>query len=144
MKFTSHHRQLNPSTLKLDLNGSSTKEPPTTMFTYLTRKSSSSDPEDHVTDQYYNSSRQRRRRPFNSSTTNRLTSPSTRMNSVDVSTPQADENGTIPEAIETEKNVDLKKLNRNVSFLFTPPLGTERSPSFTTRKTFTRVSFIIG
>lgn len=138
-KCTSHHRQLNPSTLKLDLNVSPTKERPTTMFTYLTRKSSSSDPEDHVTDQYYNSSRQqRRRRPFSGSTTNRLTSPSTRMNSVDVSTPQADENATIPAAIESDKNVDLKKLNRNVSFLFTPPLGTDRSPSFTTRKTFTR------
>lgn len=124
----SHHRQLNPSLLKLDLDSSPTKERPTTLFTYVTRKSSSSDPEEHGTEQHFNASRQRRRRPFSGTS-------STRMNSLDQTTPQADEKATIVDPAEPEKRV-----SRNVNFLLTPQIGTERSPSFTTRKTFTRVS----
>jgi len=124
-KSPSHHRQLNPNALKLDLNASPIQERPTTLFTYLTRKSSSSDPEDHADALQNHSTRQRRRRPITSTT---------KMSSLDSATPQADENRNVD-----EQNVEMKKVNRTVSFLFTtPPIGTDPNPSFTTRKNFTR------
>jgi hypothetical protein len=155
-KTTIRNRQLNPKTLKLDLQNSTDSQVtptihsrPSTIFTYAVRKSSSSDPEDCGENQHQNLARQRRRRPFNVTNT-KISSPSSatiRSIKSPPNTPQIDEvdttNRSIDEKNDNEKVNDLRRHPKNVSFhLSSVSTATtiERSPSYPPRKIFNRVN----
>jgi hypothetical protein len=142
-------RQLNPKTLKLDLQNSTdpqitptTHQRPATIFTYALRKSSSSDPEDFDDNQHQNLSRQRRRRNLNL-TNNKISSPSSvTIHSIKSTpnTPQIDESENHNRPIEEKNDNDVRRHPKNVTFLFSSPTINERSPSYQPRKTFNRVN----
>lgn len=149
-KPTVIHRQLNPKTLKLDLQNSVDSQTtptasqirPSTIFTYALRKSSSSDPEEHDEDQHPNFSRQRRRRTFIAAN-NRISSPSSatiRSVKSNLTTPQLDEsetnNRTIDEKTDGEKPNDLRRYPKNVSF---HAITTDQTPPYPQRQTSKRV-----
>lgn len=151
------NRQLNPQTLKLDLESSydsqitpTNQQRPSTLFTKVTRKSSSSDQEGFPDSQYSNPSRTRRRRNLNS-INNKISSPSsitTRSIKSTPNTPQIDEtdnnnsnnnNNNNTSGSQEKNDNDLRRYPRSVSFQFSTSMTTERSPSFQQRKTFNRV-----
>ena len=146
------NRQLNPKTLKLDLQNSTDSQitpsnhpRPATIFTYALRKSSSSDPEEIDDNRHSNLSRQRRRRTFISANT-KISSPSSvtvRSIKSTPNTPQLEEleseNRNIDESNETEKANDLRRHPQSVSFHLSPVITNERSPSYPQRKNFNRV-----
>ncbi len=157
LKPNTNNRQLNPKTLKLDLQNpiSSQISPtnhqtPSTLFTYALRKSSSSDPEDTSANQQLNLARQRRRRNLNLNN-NKISSPSSlrSMKSVsfDEHTPQIDElendKNILDEKNGNDKLTDLRKHPRSVSFhcsTTTTTTTNERSPLYQQRKIFNRVN----
>jgi hypothetical protein len=142
-------RQLNPKTLKLDLQNSvnshmspTNQERPATMFTYAPRKSSSSDPEDFNENQQHNLSRLRRKRNLNLN--NRISSPSSatiRSIKSTPNTPQVDDLENNHNHLNDEKNdTDLRKYPRSVSFNLSPTITNDRSPSYQSRQIFKRVN----
>jgi hypothetical protein len=149
-KSTTNNRQLNPKTLKLDLQNSNNsqltptnQQRPSTIFTYALRKSSSSDPEDYdENQQYQNLSRQRRRRNLNL-INNKVSSPSSAtIHSIKSTpnTPQIDDLENNNNQIIDEKINDLRRHPRSVSFHLSPPTTSDRSPSYQQRKNFNRVN----
>lgn len=152
-KSTGIHRQLNPKTLKLDLQNSTDSQTtptashvrPSTLFTYALRKSSSSDPEDHDDNQQSNLPRQRRRRTF-IPTTNKVSSPSTatiRSNKSNSNTPQFEDfetnNRSFDDKTDTDKTNDLRRHPRSVSFHLPSAMTTDPNPSYLQRQTSKRV-----
>ncbi|CAF1055426.1 unnamed protein product [Adineta steineri] len=144
-KLNKNNRQLNPKTLKLDLQHSTSSqisptnyERPQTIFTYVQRKSSSSDIED-----VHEKPRRRRIPNLNN---NKTASPSSlrtiKSTSLDQHTPQIDESEndkkTIDEKNDNEKSNDTRKYPRSVSFHFSPTTVNDRSPSYQQRNTFNR------
>ncbi len=140
-KSNTNNRQLNPKTLKLDLQNSidsqttpTAYQRPSTLFTYALRKSSSSDPEDFDENQHQNLSRQRRRRNINS-INNKISSPSSatiRSIKSTPNTPQIDE-GDNNRIIDEKNDNDQRRPPRNVNFNLLPSTTNER-------KTFNRVN----
>jgi len=141
-KSTTNNRQLNPKTLKLDLQNSidcqttpTVHERPSTLFTYAVRKSSSSDPEDFDENQHQNLSRQRRRRNINL-INNKISSPSSatiRSIKSTPNTPQIDEGDNNNRIIDEKNDNDQRRHSKNVNFHLLPSTTNER-------KTFNRVN----
>lgn len=149
-KPTVIHRQLNPKTLRLDLQSSVDSQTtptasnirPSTIFTYALRKSSSSDPEEHDDNQHPNFSRPRRRRTFISAN-NRISSPSSatiRSVKSNLNTPQLDESETtihpMDEKTDADKMNDLRRHPKNIGF---HAVTTDQTPPYPQRQTSKRV-----
>ena len=151
-KTNTRNRQLNPKTLKLDLQNSTdsqttpTAQPrPQTIFTYALRKSSSSDPEDFDENQHSNLSRQQRRRRNLNLNNTKISSPSSatvRSMKSTPNTPQIDESDTHTIRSTDEKNDnDLRRHPRNVNFhLPNATTTTTTSSPYPPRKIFNRVN----
>jgi serine/threonine protein kinase len=150
-KTTVRNRQLNPKTLKLDLQNSTdsqitptTQSRPSTIFTYALRKSSSSDPEDFDETQHQNLSRQQRRRRNLNLTNTKISSPSSatvRSIKSTPNTPQIDEVDTHTiRSIDEKNDNELRRQPRSVSFNLSnaTPTTTERTPTYPPRKIFNR------